>query len=81
MYFIYCMYVLYVQYVLFVLYVTSTVCLPNVLYIPPPQDGWEASEIASILIACAVHDLDHPGRTNPFLCNSGSELAVLYNDT
>ncbi|XP_016071153.1 PREDICTED: high affinity cAMP-specific and IBMX-insensitive 3',5'-cyclic phosphodiesterase 8A [Miniopterus natalensis] len=35
---------------------------------------------AAALIAAAIHDLDHPGRTNPFLCNSGSELAILYND-
>ncbi|XP_059861345.1 high affinity cAMP-specific and IBMX-insensitive 3',5'-cyclic phosphodiesterase 8A isoform X1 [Delphinus delphis] len=33
------------------------------------------------LIAATVHDLDHPGRTNSFLCNAGSELAILYNDT
>ncbi|XP_053557355.1 high affinity cAMP-specific and IBMX-insensitive 3',5'-cyclic phosphodiesterase 8B [Bombina bombina] len=33
------------------------------------------------LIAATVHDVDHPGRTNSFLCNAGSELAVLYNDT
>lgn len=32
------------------------------------------------LIAAAIHDVDHPGRTNSFLCNSGSQLAVLYND-
>ncbi|KAL1765468.1 high affinity cAMP-specific and IBMX-insensitive 3 3' [Sigmodon hispidus] len=37
-------------------------------------------EVAA-LIAAAIHDVDHPGRTNSFLCNSGSELAVLYNDT
>ncbi|XP_073785681.1 high affinity cAMP-specific and IBMX-insensitive 3',5'-cyclic phosphodiesterase 8A isoform X1 [Danio rerio] len=37
-------------------------------------------EVAA-LIAAAVHDVDHPGRTNSFLCNAGSELAVLYNDT
>ncbi|XP_057203598.1 high affinity cAMP-specific and IBMX-insensitive 3',5'-cyclic phosphodiesterase 8A isoform X2 [Triplophysa rosa] len=37
-------------------------------------------EVAS-LIAATVHDVDHPGRTNSFLCNAGSELAVLYNDT
>ncbi|KAG9341351.1 hypothetical protein JZ751_019457 [Albula glossodonta] len=37
-------------------------------------------EVAA-LIAATVHDVDHPGRTNSFLCNAGSELAVLYNDT
>ncbi|CAK6442403.1 unnamed protein product [Pipistrellus nathusii] len=35
---------------------------------------------AAALIAATVHDVDHPGRTSPFLCNAGSELAVLYND-
>ncbi|KAL2791011.1 high affinity cAMP-specific and IBMX-insensitive 3',5'-cyclic phosphodiesterase 8A isoform 2 [Daubentonia madagascariensis] len=37
-------------------------------------------EVAA-LIAAAIHDVDHPGRTNSFLCNAGSELAILYNDT
>ncbi|CAM4584946.1 unnamed protein product [Leuciscus chuanchicus] len=37
-------------------------------------------EVAA-LIAAAVHDVDHPGRTNSFLCNAGSDLAILYNDT
>lgn len=36
-------------------------------------------EVAS-LIAAVVHDVDHPGYTNSFLCNEGNELAVLYND-
>ncbi|XP_069794187.1 high affinity cAMP-specific and IBMX-insensitive 3',5'-cyclic phosphodiesterase 8B [Narcine bancroftii] len=40
----------------------------------------EMDEFAA-LIAATVHDVDHPGRTNSFLCNAGSELAVLYNDT
>ncbi|XP_045680760.1 high affinity cAMP-specific and IBMX-insensitive 3',5'-cyclic phosphodiesterase 8A isoform X2 [Phyllostomus hastatus] len=35
---------------------------------------------AAALIAATIHDVDHPGRTNSFLCNAGSELAVLYND-
>ncbi|XP_053573406.1 high affinity cAMP-specific and IBMX-insensitive 3',5'-cyclic phosphodiesterase 8A isoform X2 [Bombina bombina] len=36
-------------------------------------------EVAA-LIAATVHDVDHPGRTNSFLCNGGSDLAILYND-
>ncbi|OBS76183.1 hypothetical protein A6R68_17360, partial [Neotoma lepida] len=38
-------------------------------------------DVVAALIAAAIHDVDHPGRTNSFLCNSGNELAVLYNDT
>lgn len=37
-------------------------------------------EVAA-LIAATIHDVDHPGRTNSFLCNAGNQLAVLYNDT
>lgn len=36
-------------------------------------------EVAS-LIAAVVHDVDHPGKSNAFLTNAGSELAILYND-
>ncbi|XP_064618530.1 high affinity cAMP-specific and IBMX-insensitive 3',5'-cyclic phosphodiesterase 8B-like isoform X3 [Lineus longissimus] len=39
----------------------------------------ELDEVAS-LIAAIIHDVDHPGKTNAFLVNSGSDLAVLYND-
>ncbi|KAG7477030.1 hypothetical protein MATL_G00089060, partial [Megalops atlanticus] len=40
----------------------------------------QLDEVAA-LIAATVHDVDHPGRTNSFLCNAASELAILYNDT
>ncbi|XP_077050326.1 high affinity cAMP-specific and IBMX-insensitive 3',5'-cyclic phosphodiesterase 8B isoform X2 [Siphateles boraxobius] len=40
----------------------------------------QLDEVAALL-AATVHDVDHPGRTNSFLCNAGSELAILYNDT
>lgn len=35
---------------------------------------------ATALISAACHDLDHPGRSSAFLCNSNSSLAILYND-
>ena len=37
-------------------------------------------DVAAVLIAAVVHDVNHPGRTNSFLCSSGDELAILYND-
>ena len=40
----------------------------------------ERVEIAALLISAVIHDLDHPARTNPHLCNTRHELALLYND-
>ncbi|MBZ3880538.1 High affinity cAMP-specific and IBMX-insensitive 3',5'-cyclic phosphodiesterase 8A [Sciurus carolinensis] len=37
-------------------------------------------EVAA-LVAATIHDVNHHGRTNSFLCNAGSKLAILYNDT
>lgn len=45
------------------------------------KEAFEPSDEVAALIAATVHDVDHPGKTNSFLCNAGSELAVLYNDT
>lgn len=36
-------------------------------------------EIAA-LIAAMAHDIDHPGKSSQFLCNSDNKLAILYND-
>jgi len=36
---------------------------------------------AICLLGAIIHDVDHPGRNSAFLCNSRSELAILYNDT
>ncbi|XP_065836179.1 high affinity cAMP-specific and IBMX-insensitive 3',5'-cyclic phosphodiesterase 8A-like [Oscarella lobularis] len=38
-------------------------------------------DVVAVLIAAIIHDIDHPGRTNSFLCASGHPLAILYNDT
>ncbi|XP_025016053.1 high affinity cAMP-specific and IBMX-insensitive 3',5'-cyclic phosphodiesterase 8A isoform X2 [Tetranychus urticae] len=32
------------------------------------------------LISAIIHDIDHPGKSSAFLCNSNNELAILYND-
>ncbi|GBP64444.1 High affinity cAMP-specific and IBMX-insensitive 3',5'-cyclic phosphodiesterase 8 [Eumeta japonica] len=40
----------------------------------------EPAEAAAALIAAAAHDIDHPGMSSAFLCNSQHPLAVLYND-
>ena len=37
-------------------------------------------EIMAAILACTVHDVDHPGLTNQFLINTGDNLAIMYND-
>jgi hypothetical protein len=37
-------------------------------------------EIFTSLVAAMIHDFDHTGTTNNFHVNSGSNLAILYND-
>ena len=37
-------------------------------------------EIFTSLMAAIIHDFDHTGTTNNFHINSGSKLAILYND-
>lgn len=45
------------------------------------KETLDRNDEVAALIAAAIHDVDHPGRTNSFLCNAGNHLAVLYNDT
>lgn len=37
-------------------------------------------ELLAMIIACAVHDFQHPGVNNNFLVAQGNELAIRYND-
>lgn len=44
------------------------------------QELFRPLDNVTCLLAAAVHDVDHPGRTNPFLINTNDNLAILYND-
>mmetsp|Transcript_91606 Transcript_91606/g.142943 ORF Transcript_91606/g.142943 Transcript_91606/m.142943 type:complete len:977 (+) Transcript_91606:52-2982(+) len=44
------------------------------------QDWLPAIDIYALLIAAYCHDVGHQGRTNPFLVETGHELALRYND-
>jgi high affinity cAMP-specific and IBMX-insensitive 3',5'-cyclic phosphodiesterase 8 len=46
----------------------------------PSQSIFDTADIVAALLAAVIHDLDHPGKTNSYLVNAGSELAILYND-
>ncbi|KAJ8343414.1 hypothetical protein SKAU_G00307430 [Synaphobranchus kaupii] len=39
-----------------------------------------ALELMALFVAAAMHDYDHPGRTNAFLVATNAPQAVLYND-
>lgn len=44
------------------------------------KDIFDPLDEAICLISAVVHDIDHPGKSSAFLCNSDHELAILYND-
>ncbi|KAK9908731.1 hypothetical protein WJX75_002027 [Coccomyxa subellipsoidea] len=37
-------------------------------------------EMLSMILACAIHDVGHPGVTNEYLINTHADAALLYND-
>ncbi|XP_050045110.1 high affinity cAMP-specific and IBMX-insensitive 3',5'-cyclic phosphodiesterase 8B-like [Dermacentor andersoni] len=45
------------------------------------KDIFDPLDEAICLVSAVIHDVDHPGRSTPFLCNSNHELAILYNDS
>uniref|UniRef100_A0AAY4D418 Phosphodiesterase n=2 Tax=Denticeps clupeoides TaxID=299321 RepID=A0AAY4D418_9TELE len=54
---------------------------------PAVEDGYgclsgliPALELMALYVAAAMHDYDHPGRTNAFLVATSAPQAVLYND-
>jgi hypothetical protein len=47
---------------------------------PPLRSRLEPLDCLSLLLAALCHDLEHPGTTNAFQVNTGSALALRYND-
>ncbi|VDM45318.1 unnamed protein product [Toxocara canis] len=46
----------------------------------PISDSMSTLELMALYTAAAMHDFDHPGRTNAFLVASEDRKAILYND-
>jgi len=44
------------------------------------RQHFEDLDILVMLVAAVCHDLEHPGLTNAYQVNSGSDLALRYND-
>lgn len=57
-----------------------TQSIHSMLSIPALQNVFTDLEVLGVILACAIHDVDHPGVTNQYLINTGSELALMYND-
>jgi len=47
---------------------------------PALESVFTPLEIMAAIFASSIHDVDHPGLTNQYLINTGSELALMYND-
>lgn len=45
------------------------------------QDLLNYQEVFAAIIAAAVHDFRHPGKTNNFMVKSGSDLTIEYSDS
>ncbi|ESN90544.1 hypothetical protein HELRODRAFT_70801, partial [Helobdella robusta] len=50
------------------------------LLIPAFENKFTELEIFATIFGSAIHDVDHPGVTNQYLINTGSDLALMYND-
>nr|KAJ3418611.1 hypothetical protein HK105_008101 [Polyrhizophydium stewartii] len=46
----------------------------------PLKEKFTKLELFCMCIACAVHDIDHPGVNNTFLVQTSHPMAILYND-
>lgn len=59
--------------------VMQTMCA-SLVTSKPLLDALSSESVFAVLIAAAVHDVGHFGRTNNFLINTHHRLAMVYND-
>ena len=45
------------------------------------REALEDMDVLALLLSAMCHDLEHPGTTNAYQVNTGSALALRYNDT
>merc|ERR1719376_1106584 len=57
-----------------------TLSMNSLLNSPALESVFTPLEIMAAIFASSIHDVDHPGLTNQYLINTGSELALMYND-
>jgi len=55
-------------------------CVYRLLTLTKAEQWVSSAEIFAMLIAALCHDMGHVGRTNPFLVETGHDLALQYND-
>ncbi|CAD6199821.1 unnamed protein product [Caenorhabditis auriculariae] len=53
---------------------------PPVAQAQPIMNAMSTLELMALYTAAAMHDYDHPGRTNAFLVAAEDKKAILYND-
>ena len=58
-----------------------TVSINHLLKLPAIAKRVTDLEVFALLVACAAHDVDHPGVSNSFLVNTKHELANLYYES
>ena len=61
--------------------VTQTICLFFVNSNAEKMFRTTVLDLLSIFISALGHDIGHPGLTNNFQINAGTELALIYNDS
>lgn len=63
-----------------VLHAADVMCSSYSLMCSSKFDNFNYLQIVALILAAAAHDVDHDGFNNNFHINSGSKLALKYND-